>query len=235
MNTATYEGRDLEVLANMPNYYAWIMDYLAPCVRGDVVEYGSGIGTMSALLAKSAGTLALVEPSSNLIEQLRLRFAGHANVEVRNETLEAHVTRLSDGAVDTVVMVNVLEHIEDDRKALFHSLRVLKSGGHLVIFVPALQLLMSRLDQLLGHFRRYHKPDLINKIAFAEGDVLICRYFDLAGVAPWFFLNKLLGMTTFNPTLVRIHDQAIVPLSRVVERVIAPPFGKNLILVARKR
>ena len=178
--------------------------------------------------------MTLIEPSTNLIPKLQSRFATNSIVEIKGENLEAHVVNLGDNTVDTIVMVNVLEHIEDDREALFHLFRVLKSGGHLLVFVPALKFLMSKIDRLHGHFRRYHKPELTEKVANAGGNVVTCRYFDLAGTAPWFLLNKLLGSTTFSPTLVRVHDQAIAPISRVAERVFTPPFGKNLILVARK-
>jgi hypothetical protein len=85
---------------------------------------------------------------------------------------------------------------------------------------------------MVGHFRRYHKGDLIAKVRAAGGDILVCRYFDFVGVAPWLVLNRLLGSTTFSPTLVNINDRFVVPPSRAIEQIIDPPFGKNLILVA---
>jgi SAM-dependent methyltransferase len=234
MGDLTYEGRDLEVLADMPNYYAWIMDRFGPHVRGRVIEYGSGTGTVSARLLPLADTLTLVEPSPNLVASLRTRFAGQPRVDIRAEMLESHVKQVPAGAAETIVMVNVLEHVEDDEDALSNLLRALTPGGKLLIFVPALQFLMSRLDLLHGHFRRYHRPDLVGKVSRAGGQVEICRYFDLPGVAPWLVLNKLMGSTTFNPALVRFNDRAVVPLARKMEEYLNPPFGKNLILVARR-
>lgn len=234
MTDVFYEGRDLEVLADMPNYYTWIMDAFSPYVRGRVIEYGAGAGTVSARLAPLADELTLVELSTNLIEPLRARFSRDPKVKVISESLEEHAAQLGAEAVDTVVMVNVLEHIEDDREALTHLLRILKPGGHLLLFVPALQGLMSKLDLMHGHFRRYHRPDLAGKVKAAGGEVLHARYFDCAGVVPWLLLNKLMGSTTFNPALIDIHDKYVVPVSRAFERVVSPPFGKNLILVARK-
>jgi SAM-dependent methyltransferase len=235
MTDVFYEGRDLEVLAEMPNYYDWIMDTFASYVRGRVIEYGAGAGTVSARLAPLADELTLVELSTNLIEPLRVRFGHDHKVKVISESLENHAAQLGAEAVDTVVMVNVLEHIEDDREALAHLLRILKPGGHLLLFVPALQGLMSKLDRMHGHFRRYHRPDLVSKAQMAGGDVLVARYFDVAGVVPWFLLNKLMGSTTFNPALINFHDRYIVPVSRSVERLISPPFGKNLLLIVQKR
>jgi SAM-dependent methyltransferase len=233
MSEVEYEGRDLEVLADMPNYYAWIMETFASYVGGHVIEYGAGAGTVSERLAPLVERLTLVEPSANLVATLRQRFVNDPKVEVIAQSLEAHVLNVGANCVDTVVMINVLEHIEDDRNALSQLLRILKPGGHLLIFVPALQMLMSKLDVLHGHFRRYHKNDLAAKVVLAGANLHVCRYFDVAGVLPWLVLNKWGGSTTFNPRLVQINDRAVVPVSRFVERV-PPPFGKNLILVASK-
>jgi SAM-dependent methyltransferase len=236
MNTqeVQYEGHDLDVLSNMPNYYAWIMASLAPLVRGHVLEYGAGIGTVSDLLLPLADRLTLVEPSASLVPALRTHFASNAKVQVSGEMLEAHAPAMATNSVDTIVMINVLEHIEDDRAALGHLMRILKPGGHLFVFVPALQALMSKIDLLHGHFRRYHKGDLTGKVSAAGGDVISNRYFDVVGVFSWLVVNKWMGSTTFDPRLIAINDRFIVPVSRTIERVISPPFGKNLILVAKK-
>lgn len=225
---------ELEILAAMPNYYGWIMETFAPFVRGHVVEYGAGTGTISQRLVSQADKLTLVEPSANLAAVLRTKFRDDPKVEVIEQSLEQRVVKMGDAAVDTVVMVNVLEHIEDDHQALATLLGMLRPAGHLLIFVPALQELMSRLDLKFGHFRRYHRADLVAKVTGAGGQVQVCRYFDFVGILPWFFLNKLMGATAFSPGLIHIHDKFVVPVSRAVERVVPPPIGKNIILVARK-
>jgi SAM-dependent methyltransferase len=154
---------------------------------------------------------------------------------VVGESLDRHAVRMGAATVETVILVNVLEHIEDDRQALAQVFRMLLPGGRLLVFVPALPALMSKLDLMFGHFRRYRRADLIEKVVQAGGEAAICRYFDCFGVLPWLFLNKLMGATTFNPQLVRIHDKFVVPVSRAAECVISPPMGKNIILVARKQ
>ena len=234
MTEVVYEGRDLEVLADMENYYAWIMETFAPYVSGRAVEYGAGTGNFSQQFVHLADSVTLVEPSRSLTETLRTRFSNTPKVEVVSESLEAHIGKAASESFDTVLMVNVLEHIEDDRKALANLLRILKPGGNLLIFVPALQSLMSKLDLMHGHFRRYDKYDLMTKVANAGGEVQHCRYFDFFGMMPWLLLNKLMGSTSFNPTLVRFHDRIVVPVSKRIERLIPPPWGKNLILIARK-
>ena len=225
---------ELELLATMPNYYAWIMEAFTPFVRGHVIEYGAGTGTISRLLVPLADTFSAVEPSSNLAAALQAKFRDDSKVEVVRESLQNHAIKAGAATVDTVVMVNVLEHIEDDDQALAHVFRMLRPGGYLLIFVPALQALMSKLDVIFGHFRRYHRLELLQKVTEAGGEVEICRYFDFLGIGPWFVLNKVMGATAFNPRIVDIHDKFVVPVSRAAERMISPPIGKNIILAARK-
>jgi SAM-dependent methyltransferase len=234
MDNVIYEGRDLEVLADMPNYYGWIMETFEPFISGNIVEYGAGLGTVSRRILPLAKSLMLVEPSFNLADRLRDRFAAIANVQVKCQSLQDHVREVPTNAVDTIVMINVLEHIEDDRAALAQLLRILAPGGHLLVFVPALQILMSKIDVLHGHFRRYQKQDLIEKTKSTGFDLSACRYFDLIGVLPWLVLNKWLGNTTFNTTLINFNDKVVVPFAKFIEQQRAAPFGKNIILVARK-
>ena len=234
MSSPSYNGDDLEALADMPNYHGWIMEIFAPFIRGQVIEYGAGVGTISERILPNAAHLTLIEPSSNLTAELRERFGDEPRVEIIGESLESHVARIDAETVDTLVLVNVLEHIEDDRGALRHMMKALRPGGHLLIFVPALQFLMSKFDRSVGHFRRYHKPDLMMKVEEAGGAIRLCRYFDLLGVVPWFIFNTVLRSTSFNPTLVGLNDRIAVPLTRGIERLASAPFGKNLILVAGK-
>ena len=234
MDAVTYAGNDLEVLADMPNYYSWIMESFGPHVRGQVVEYGAGVGTISARLTPLAGTLTIVEPSPNLAARLRDRFAASPNVRIVPASLETHVAQLPRDSVDTLVLVNVLEHIADDRAALRQLVEALRPGGHLLLFVPALQFLTSRLDRDLGHHRRYHKPDLVGKVTAAGAAVQTCRYVDLLGVFSWLIVNTMMGATAFNPALVAVNDRYAVAFTRRIEKMLGAPFGKNLVLVARK-
>lgn len=229
-----YEGRELEAAAGLDNYYAWIIDAFAPYLGGHAIEIGSGIGTFGALLRPRVDRLDLVEPSPNLTAVLHEKFSGDAGVTVHGATLEAHIAAMDDACRDAVVLVNVLEHIQDDREALAGLFRVTRPGGHLLLFVPALPFLFSELDRQFGHFRRYRRDDLGAKVADAGFEVRVARYFDILGVAPWWLLNTVGGKTDFNPRMVRLYDSVGVPVTRFAERLAAPPFGKNVLLVARR-
>lgn len=229
-----YEGRDLEILADAPRYQSWIVEQFSPYLGGDVVEYGAGFGSISLLLAPHCRSLHLVEPSKSLIAPLTGRVASLSHVSVSCSTLERHVAELPDDSLDGVVLVNVLEHVEHDRAAVAQLARVIRPGGHLLLYVPALPWLMSPLDRLHGHFRRYSRPELYSAAADCGLEVLRHGYMDLLGIAPWWLINVVGGSTNFNPRMVRLYDRLVVPLTRGLERLGRPPIGKNLYLIARK-
>jgi SAM-dependent methyltransferase len=229
-----YEGRDLEAMAVLSRYYRWMLETFAPYLHGHGVEIGAGQGTMSRLLVDRLERLHLVEPSSNLFAVLRERFSTDPRVTLQSVSAECYLEEVLPQTLDTVVMVNVLEHIEDDRSALIGIERSLRPGGYLLIFVPALRMLYSKFDRLVGHHRRYHLGELNALVSGASFEIVHCRYCDVLGVVPWLILNRLLGSTRLNPTLIRIYDAVFTPTTRLLESLIKAPFGKNLILVARK-
>ena len=133
-----------------------------------------------------------------------------------------------------MVYVNVLEHIDDDEGELKTIHETLGQGGKLFIFVPALKKLSTRFDQQLGHHRRYAKLELEDKCRRAGFTVLTSAYFDLVGITPWWVKYKLLRSATMEPRVVQLYDKYVVPFARLLESVIKPPFGKNVILVAER-
>lgn len=235
-HTVAYSGSDLEALLSLKNYQQWIVDTISPGVGGRVLEIGAGIGAFSDHLLARAASLALVEPSPNLSRVLREKYAAEARVTVVGDTLETFLAGGTAAAYDTVVMINVLEHIENDLAALQGLRRMLTDNGRLALFVPAKKFLFSKLDAEFGHFRRYERQPLFDLAVQAGFTVETCKYMDLLGIAPWYVMNVLLGSTGFNPFLVNLYDRIGVPATRAFERLIgSPPVGKNLVLTARCR
>ncbi len=230
----SYEGKDLEALADMPHYYDWIMEHFRPHLHGSAVEFGAGRGTISERILASVSTLDLIEPSPNLVERLRHRFAGERRVRIFSESLEDRVGRADAHTYDAVVMVNVLEHIEDDIWALKELRRLLRPGGKLLVFVPAMPFLYSRLDERVGHYRRYTRPVLVERLSHAGFTVPLARYLDVLGILPWWLVNTLGGRTEFDPRAVRLYDTLGIPLTRLAEGLFSPPLGKNIVAVAEK-
>ena len=229
-----YVGRDLEVLAGLPRYYNWIFQTFRPYINGAGVEFGPGLGTNSALMRSRLSKLDLVEPSPRLAGILRSRFAGDPELQVYETDTETFISSGPQLQYDTIILVNVLEHIQDDLAVVKAFYRMLRPRGHLLLFVPALPMLFSRIDEYYGHKRRYTSPDLTKLAINAGFEVPLVHYFDILGVLPWYLLNTLGGNIHFNPFLTGMYDVAGVPLTRWLEGVLRPPFGKNICMAARK-
>tara|TARA_B100001540_G_scaffold315430_1_gene342655 strand:+ start:1658 stop:2434 length:777 start_codon:yes stop_codon:yes gene_type:complete len=234
INGAYYEGRDLEVLSHLPNYYNWIIEIFRPKLRGHVVEVGSGIGTIAEMILPEVTSLELIEPSKHLTDLFSESLKGSSKVEVVNASIEQRLPRIGESSVDAVVMVNVLEHVERDKEAIDLLYRVLKRDGHLLLFVPALAFLFSELDKVHGHLRRYSKKSLEKLVNDSGFEIELSRYFDFSGIIPWWLINKVFKQTSFNPRIAQAYDSYIIPFTKFFETRVSPPLGKNIILIARR-
>ena len=227
-----YEGRELEALADLSNYQDWILRSFAPYLKGWVVEIGAGIGTMTCLLRPMVDRLVAVEPAVNLLQPLGQRLAG-TDIEIVSATAIAYLQSTPPASLDAIVMINVLEHIADDQEVLCACYRALSPGGHLLLFVPALPALFSALDRRFGHFRRYRRVDLKAKLLAAGFSIGSLAYFDLLGAPAWWLVYRIFRATRIPTGSARTYDRFVVPLTRAIERIVRPPFGKNLIVAAR--
>ena len=138
------------------NYHKWILSEFMPYIGNYVAEVGAGIGNFSRLLLKTdrINRLMAFEPSANMYPLLQKTLMNDKRAKAINGFFaQGEISEY----FDTVIYVNVLEHIEDDVSELVYVNNVLMRGGHLLIFVPALPWLYSNLDREIGHFRRYTK------------------------------------------------------------------------------
>ncbi|MDA1091564.1 MAG: class I SAM-dependent methyltransferase [Proteobacteria bacterium] len=234
LKNAPYEGRDLETLSILSNYRDWIITPFRPYLHGATTEIGAGLGTFSQAIIDEVETLELVEPSPELVPQLTEKFSKTPGVTVIGKTLEDHLADMAVESRDCIIMVNVLEHIMDDTQVLKDQFRMLKPGGRLLIFVPALPWLFSKMDAEHGHYRRYYKSGLVDLVRMANFKIISARYFDILGIIPWWLICKVGRRTTFSPFLSGVYDKLFVPVGRVLESVLAPPLGKNILLIAEK-
>ncbi|HUF02747.1 MAG TPA: methyltransferase domain-containing protein [Aridibacter sp.] len=237
-DSAVYQGKDLEAMSFAVNYHRWILDEIRPWLGKRIVEVGAGTGSFSEmLLGERPEALALIEPSGMFVK-LAEKFkhtAGPTSLKLINKTfLEAFETVSNDVRPDTVVYVNVLEHIEEDRRELEAVFEALSPGGRCIVFVPAFKWLYSEFDRRVGHCRRYSKGELKDKCSGAGFRVERCGYFDIAGVLPWFFKYRILRSTELGSGAVAAYDRIAVPVMSRIERLVPVPFGKNVLAVARK-
>ena len=234
-SSSMYPGTELDALACARNYYRWILSNFLPYLGDRVIEVGAGMGTFSQFLLKAGGGLSelvLVEPADNLFPILARRFAGDPRVRVVHGFLE-DLANSCRGAGDCIVLVNVLEHIEDDQRFLEAAFKLLRPQGRLLLLVPACPGLYGTLDRVFGHARRYTKPDLRGRLRATGFEVVRLRYFNFPGVAAWFLAGRVLRQRTLPPAMVKLYDRLVVPWASRLERG-NPPVGQSLVGIAIK-
>lgn len=222
----------LHSLSNAHRFNRWMGDVIRPHIGEAVLEVGAGLGNMSLqLLPRDQYTASDIDPLH--LHYLKNLFAGRPQVEVarvdlaRSEDFEAHA-----GRYDTVVCLNVLEHIERDDVGLRNMHQALRPGGRAVILVPRGQWLFNSLDEVLGHCRRYSEADLTEKCRQAGFEIDKVFTFNRPSIPAWFFNGRVLKRKHFSKLQLKIMDH-MVWLMRWIDRIIPVP-GLSLIVVARK-
>src|ERR1022692_2655060 len=185
MHASIYTIADQERMAQATNYFAWQGRLVAPELGQRVIEVGCGIGNFTRMLLDRETVLAVdVDPAC--VERLRQRYSNQLNLHAFVcEPDSAAFSDLARFHPDSCVCLNVLEHIEDDGRALEAMAQILVPGGVIVLLVPAFQALYGPIDRNLGHYRRYRR-DLIVRLAGAAGlEVRKLHYVNAAGFFGW--------------------------------------------------
>jgi SAM-dependent methyltransferase len=220
----------LDALTEAVNYADWVLEMIQPYLGSTMLELGAGHGTVTELLLRH-GKVTAADLSLRCVELLRERFDEHPDVEVLHGDV---ATVVAGRTFDSVVLVNVLEHIEDDAAALRDILGGLRPGGTVVLFVPAFQALYSEFDRMVGHYRRYRRDVLAGMLAGAGFEVVEARYVNCIGAVAWWVVARQLGRFPKSRTAMRSYDRTVVPVIRAIESRWTPPFGQSVLCIGRR-
>lgn len=223
-----YSGTDnLEVMLEAENYNRFLVDEVLRHYpgQGQVLDFGAGVGTFSAMVRDRGLDVACLEPDA--AQRARLIASGF--------TAYADAAEVPAGSVSYVFSLNVLEHIPDDLSAVRTIATMLKPGGVAYIYVPAFPVLFGPMDRKVGHVRRYRLGGLRALFRAAGLEVTEGGYADSLGFLATLVFNALPsrdGGLSAGP--VRAYDRLAFPLSRLGDRLVSRLFGKNAWLVARR-
>jgi len=233
MSENGYCGGELDLFAECRNWKAYWSAAISPYVRGEVLEVGAGIGSNAPFLNQSRGQpWVCLEPDARLLARLRVSLA-HSGMEPLPEAIHGTLESLeASRRFDTVVYIDVLEHIENDRLELSNAGARLRPGGRIVVLSPAHQALFSRFDATLGHWRRYNRRTLS---AASPPGLRLERlwYLDCTGLL--LLAGNLLTSNRSTPTpgQLWIWDRIAIPISRVLDRLFLHSLGKTIVAVWR--
>jgi SAM-dependent methyltransferase len=216
----------------------WMFESIQPYVKGTTLEIGSGIGNISACFVKNDLPLHVSDYSDHYCRLLQQKFASESlirdvyQIDLATPDFDDKYSSLI-GKFDTVFALNVVEHIGDDGLAIANCKKLLAAGGHLIILVPAYQLLYNGFDKELEHFRRYTRSSLKKLFLDQHFKIIKSWYFNLAGILGWFVSGTILRKKTLPAGQLSFYNK-LVPIFRIADRLTMNQMGLSVIVVGKK-
>ena len=228
---------DLETMREARRYQAHVFSLFRPYIGTRVLEVGSGIGTTTRTLVDLAERVVGIEPNRASVARLRQAVGHYPAFLLHDRHLEECDRReLIAERFDTILCVNVLEHIENDTEALRVFAEIAAPAhGHVLIFVPAVQAAYGRLDAALGHHRRYSRPGLARKFEAAGLDLQVLKYTNPVGLLAWMFKAYVMRSAAHSSREIALFETLVAPWALPLERLVPAPVGLSLVAVARPR
>lgn len=223
---AKYVGSELEIFASASHWRSYWAKMVEPHLGQNVLEVGAGIGSVTKVLSSPANFWTALEPDPEMVHDL-----SEQSLPPETAVVCGTIDDLGESAsFDSVLYIDVLEHIEDDKKEIVRAAELLRPGGKLIVLAPAHHFLFSPFDSEVGHFRRYSLRALegLRPAGFRAGS---SRYLDslgvLASVANKVFLRQA------RPTVrqIRFWDRYVIPVSRFVDPLLFYRVGKSALVV----
>lgn len=225
----------LRRMARLGVYNRWLHDQFDGFLGRRVLEVGSGVGNQTRYFVERDRVIASdIEP--HYVHELKGAFGQRSNVRVasfRFPLTPADREDLAAEKIDSIVCMNVLEHIENDRETLSDFAKVLPNGGHLVLLVPAMPSIYGTLDKHLDHFRRYDREPLRQLLTETGFEVESLRYLNQPGVFGWWLNSRVLKRRVIPRAQVGAV-RWLMPWLRAESRR-SPSFGMSLLALARRR
>lgn len=224
----------LDALEQAPQFNRWMYDSIKPHLGRRLAELGAGRGNLSKLL-RHHGELLVTDYREDYLSELRGRWEhlGHLRVARMDLTSAPDYAVLNEYKPDTVICLNVLEHIQDDCAVLQNLESALPPGCRIVFLVPFNPKLFSEFDRQIGHFRRYQKGELETKMVSAGFDIEHQFYFNKVGVVAWWIGNTLFGQRTITGWQLKFYN-LLTPLFRLLDQLL-PTTGLSTVVIACKR
>ena len=222
-------------ISEADNYMRWLLNQFEGYISGRILETGLGHGSYVQFLEEH-GTYAGVDIDSDSVANARERNPHHTFF-CADLCDESSFSPATVGQFDTILSINVLEHIPRDDLAIQNLVTCLNPGGCLLLNIPALAYLYNDLDRLAGHERRYSTKDLASLLKEQPVEILKLCYFNPIGGLGW-WLNRLKTHNDLNDNVVNsqilIFDKYIVPLSKLTDPIFRRFFGQSVTCIARK-
>jgi SAM-dependent methyltransferase len=232
-HAAEPQSRSLEALSGASAYNDWIFSVFAEFIGNRTLEIGCGTGNLTRHLLENAKEVTAIDIDAEYLRVLSRTVRvpeGHA-LTVRNQNFLEDMTNLA--GFDTIVLINVLEHLAEPEEALRRIYEALMPGGRAIVLVPAFNFLFSRFDELIGHHRRYTLRTLTSELTSAGFSIKKNVYFNFFGMAGWWWRFCVLKKEYLTTHAVRFFE-TLTPLLRAIESAVRLPVGLSVIAIGEK-
>ena len=226
---AEYEGWELNYFDSANNFRQYQFNLILDSINGDVAEVGPGTGKNIKYYIQKVKKLHLFEPSNQLYKFIEKEHSQNGKIKIFNKNFLDQNDKF-----DTIIYLDVLEHIKEDEKEFLNAYNNLNEGGHLIINVPAFNFLFSKFDEEVNHFRRYSKNDFKKFIRLTNASSSKLIYYDSIGFLLIFFSKKLITLKKNNMKNNIKMWNSLIPLSKFLDKIIFHSFGKSLMCVLKK-
>jgi hypothetical protein len=224
-----YPGTELELFATATNWKRYVAGLLAPHIGETVLDVGAGIGGHVPFLFKHhIRDWICIEPDEGLASRLVQRIT-EGELPTACRVVTGTLDELdAPGPFSTVLYLDVLEHIAEDRTELVKAAGCLEVGGSLIVLAPAHQFLFTAFDRAIGHYRRYSASSL-RALAPPNCRLVSCRMLDSVGFFASLANRLLLGSATPSAKQIAFWDKILVPISRALDPPLGYSFGKSIL------
>lgn len=233
-DTGVYVGSELDLFAKATRWKQYFRSTFSQFLKGDVLEVGAGLGGTTEILCDGTQNSWLcLEPDKSMTESIQDKIRS-GELPSCCRARSGFMSELSSSDLfDTILYIDVLEHIEDDKTEALAAAKHLKPGGFLIILSPAHQYLYSPFDKAIGHFRRYSLQELKAAVPRDLAQVSL-RYLDAVGLFASLGNRMLLRQSMPTEKQILFWDKVLVPISQVVDPLLGFRFGKTVIGVWKK-
>jgi len=225
-----YAGKELVVFQQATRWKKYFSKKMSRFIRGSVLEVGAGIGATTRILNNgSPESWTMVEPDEEMYNSLaRNLHSFPSNTRVFHGSL-ADISK----QFDTIIYVDVLEHVRNDAAELQQAAMHLRAGGHLIVLSPAFQFLFSEFDKAIGHHKRYSKKNL-TLITPPATRLVTLNYLDTAGFVASVANRLILHQSYPSKKQVSFWDKCLIPISEITDRLFLYLFGKSILAIWEK-
>ena len=225
-----YIGLELENFDKAHIWRRYIFILIRKYFKDGFLEVGAGIGSFTKIYLNKFNDITLTDLGDQNLDELKKKFTNNKNIKISN-----NLTKDINNKFNTIIYLNVLEHIKDDVAEINSAVEKLNVGGHLIILVPAGSKLYGKFDKAIGHFRRY-ELDFFKKNKFINTKLIDLYYLDCFGYF-LYMVNQLIFKKEVYPSKFKIFiwDKFFTPITILIDFLFKYKFGKNIMCVLEKK